>query len=555
MTHPTYNDAIMDQSRGFHQWSRLEIFTGTVGSIGLYVPNVGDIIFDVPNAVIYKVTNVDYTTGLSTWVEWNLVKDSSNINVEDIFVGGGGGSISESFRLHIDTSVVPYSICLDTRMHMYSSNAVSYRVFLGTDVTESGTIISSYYDQNNVLVSDTIPLENATLPNLNNISVKSGKIGYTNRQLNDGDVVTVVVYNTIGGVIETTKLLAHNTRYIRSNTASNKHVIGISLESPYNSPTDPKVINYPINGTIASNNLMGVVHYNTGEQLRLPIDGVKFKLVGLQNYVSTVSGERTQLLLKYILTAGEQSFNTNINQAGEIVEYYYAVTVPVQDAYAVKLFAYPRWLDEPRGYTLDYYMYSLDRNIARYVTPFVELAVNSAPFVPTLYGTEQNVTVTLNLKDTDPNYNNHFHTQTFNILLHRRGNLPTMPRWTIGFSPSQNPKYGGPVVARASINNGATWLFDLKSGATTREGWINELYYRTEPLRDPRSETAAPIPSHVEVVFKNRVYEIAVEQWDQGHLFINDLSQGETLILRWIKRMGNGVDLLLGTSGMTVLIV
>lgn len=545
---------LFEPNRGFRIFEIHEIYTGQTNLDGLYIPNVRDKIVDMDNAIEYIVTDVDGTTGLSTKRVWKVSPVSNSVLDLDVFLSSGPGTPSEGFRCLLDTSVIPFRLAISDRLYMYSSQSAYIKVFLGSDISENGTVISQYYNQSNVLIGDSIPLETATVPDVNNVSILTAKIGSSNRALNDGELVTVVVYSSLGTVTSTSQLVIKNTRFIRAGTAPVRYVVSITLDSPFVSPSDSHVLQYPINSTVDSASLMGTVHYNDGSTQRFPVDGNKFTLHGIENYLSTQAGQRVPLVLTYVLSNDESSQDSNIAQNGNISTTYYFESVAIDGAYSVKLFGYPRWLDDTRGYIMDYWLYNLDRNLSVPVNPWVSLASNSAPFDPTAYGTSQTFTVQINLQDIDPLLEAYNHVQVLNVVLNSRGSVQTVPNWTIGFAPGQSPRYGVSAVASLHELSVSVWNLNIDCGYGSKEAWIRGLYYDALPLYNPQSEVEAPYPTHVELVFKNDSREITVDQWSETLTVQNDLAQGELLRLRWIKRTSNG-DLLLASTCLACHIV
>lgn len=544
------DNRVQDPNRGWRQFNRDEIFDGTATSVGLLVPNPNDLIYDIPSNMIWKVASVDYTTGISTLLEWKVIV-SDNINGADSFLSSG--SDNETYRCYLDTSVIPFTFAFDTSMHTYLGDATYIRVFKGTDTSINGTVVSAYYNQNGDLVNDQIPLEIAATADLNNVTIKTPKVGSCNQLLNDGETLTAVIYSAAGGALGHRYLKVMNGRWIRSSSSANRYISGISIKSPFNSVTDPSLIEYPVNATINSANLIGVVHYSDGQVVELPIDGTKFAILGINDLINSFVGQRQPVILTYKLASEESTFGTAVSANGSITARYDILTVPADGAYSVKLFAYPRWLDATRGYHIDYWLYSLDRDRAQFVTPWVQLAANSGAFDPVQYGTKQTITVSLDLHNVDPNYNHYVHTQTFDVVLQRAGSSTTFPLWTLGFSYGQSPLYGVDGVA-AIHDQGSVWSVDIGSGFTTKAQWLNAIYLRTLPLYNPQLETTPLQPTHLELVFKNRYYEISVDDWNTPQYVTNDLAQGETLLIRFIKRTNDG-DLMLGCAGLPVKIV
>src|SRR5690606_38246651 len=124
---------------------------------------------------------------------------------------------------------------------------------------------------------------------------KTPKVGHTVEELDDGELVTAVVYDDVGNAVSITRLLVKKTAFVRTVDESKRFVTGIHIESPFLSKSDPRVLEYPINMPIQALSLVGVVTYSDGGVKRMPIDGTKFSLYGLNNYIATILGQRIPL--------------------------------------------------------------------------------------------------------------------------------------------------------------------------------------------------------------------------------------------------------------------
>lgn len=551
--------AIYDPNRGYKQWLRSEIYTGPNGS-GRYVPNVDDSVWDW-TAGIYRVTAVNTTNGLSTIIPWTFPNQSGPTD-EDVFLGAGPGPIGESFRVYLDKSVVPHTLAVDGRVRMYSTEASYIRVFLGTDVSVAGKVISAYYNQSNQLVDDKIPLDAVVIPGTPNVSIKMPKIGATSYDLNDGEVVSIVAYNNIGQAICVAKFIIKETAFIRQTDAGQKYISNISIESPFISNSNNRLIEYPINMTLESVPLMGVVTYTDGSTMRLPVDGNKFILYGRDQYVSTVLGQTIPLVLSYRLGVDEVNYISQSSHNHQISVDYQATTIGADGTYSVKLFVVPVWTTPVSGaphYRLEYFLYNLDRQQYFHVTPYIEVPSGSNIYDPTLYGIQQYLTVAVDLARVNGAFNEYRHVQTFRVALLSEGDVENFEdtRWQITYEPGQNPVYGTGLIARCEYSNINSWGVDITCAAASVDDWLVNTYYAAKPLFNPENEDLEDIrPTH----FKLRsslnpnsyLFETTflLDQWDQIFTIdSNDISNGEALYIDFIKRVGL-TDLQMGTAGL-----
>jgi len=547
MAQPT-NTFYRDPSRGFRQWHRDEIVTENGN--GKWVPNPNDLVVDYEQG-FFIVTEVDYTTGLSVLTPWVLPESPEEDDNIDVLIGSGPGYPSESYRAFLDTTVTPHTLSPDLRLHYYSSSIASYRVFLGTDISqEHGTVISSFYDNAGNFLGDSIPVEGLANPDTDGEPVKAPMTGYTSEKLDDGELVTVVAYDDSGGVVSEAKLLIQNTKAIRRADASKRYIQSIQLESPFISDADPQVIEFPLNVTVESLPLTGVVNYSDGKKQRLPIDNTRFSLMGLRNYIATETGQQFPMVLAYTLSPDEVSYTLTPTANRRLTLPYTAMTTPVDGAYGVKLFVYPVWVDAVTGYRLEFWLYNLDRQTFYNVTPNIELGVNSAPFNPTLYGATQNLTYAVNLNNVDGKFVPYRHVQNIQLALLARGDQD-QDNWVIYPTPGSGNGYGRGYYADLEFVSANSWNLKLDQGLPSKEVWLKTLYDSIEPLVHPDIESVPPVPTHFRVRFLNNTYEYTVDQWDETFVVNNDLEDGELVYIQWIRR-NYDTDLQLGISALPV---
>lgn len=549
-TDPYSNSKYRDPDRGFRVWARNELVSET-GS-GLWVPNVGDMVFDKAQGwfVVYEV---DYDTGYSVLEPWSPLKEPEVDADDGMLVGSGPGYTSESYRIFLNTEVTPHTFSPDKRLMFKGSMVSYYKVFLGSDVSEEhGVVISAFYGPSNEFLGTAIPTEDVVVPGVVQQTGKALKTGYTSEALANGELVTVVGYSDDGGKVSQAQLVVMNSTAIPIADNSKKYVKGIKLDSPYLSPSDPQVIEFPLNVTVESLPMSALVLYNGSGQFRQSIDGSKFSLLGLRNYIATQEGQEFPLVLTYQLAEDEISYNQTPTAERKLTLDYIARTTAADGAYQAKLFVYPVWVNASAGYRLEYWLYNLHRQTLYNVTPYIELGTNSNAFNPTLYGTVQTLTVALDLNEVDGRFKPYRHVQTFQISLLNGGDARSV-NWEILFTPDQTAGYGRNLKADLEYVSVNYWKLRLANGFGLQETWLRNLYEATEPLYNTGSEDLAPTPTHFRVRFLNNTYEYSVAQWNTELIVNNDLADGDLVYIEWIKRTYD-TDLQLAISAVPVLI-
>lgn len=543
---------IVDLEREPRIWFMKQIFTGKPGT-GLICPNVDDLIIDLVSGW-YIVTTIDISTGKCTFIPWKLPMVTENNVVVDQLLGVGTGSQSETWRVYIDTRQMPYSMQIDGRLHMYRSDADHYKVFLGTDLTDNGILISASYNTSGEYENENIGLEHVGYDDVNNWAIWAPKAGNTNRKLVNGEVVTVVMYNAVGNALSHSTMLVENTTLVRRTAAGRKQIRSIGIRSPYLSEADSSQLVVPINVDLKTVVMTGVVRYNTGEELEIPIvlDGTgKMSLHGLRWYSPTIQTYAQKLTLSYKLSDDEFSLEHGITENGFITEPFTIKAVAADNAYSVRLYAFPTWNAPASRYDLDFWLFNVDRDqyyrVPRSVveTPDNEVAFDGKDFV-----TRQRLKFGVLLSNIDPIFPEYRFVQSAEFALMKAGSQKG-DKWQVKCDPSQEKFFGAGVVAKNRFVNTNLSYLDLKAGATDLDGWFNKLYYPLNHLFDDTSEVRSLEPTHFVIHTKTREYAFAVTQWNQEFPILNDIKVGEAIYIRWIRETSNA-QLQLGVTGLAV---
>lgn len=548
---------IGDPNRGHRRWLRSEIYTGPTGT-GAYIPNVDDEVWDWATG-LWRVVSVNLSTGLSQLSQYIPPNTGESVSDEDILLGVGPGYQSESYRVYLDTSVIPHVLAIDSRLRVYGTSVSQIKVFWGTDISDESKVISAMYDQGGTLLGENIPLElvqmptnpQSGVPSAINYAVKTPMVGYTNQQLPDNEVVTVVMYDDVGNVTSLAKLLIMNTAFIRTTDASKKFITSIHLESPFISEGDDSLLKFAINMPVEALNARGVVTYSDGSRKIMPVDGTKFNLYGLQNFIATIVGQKVELALSYKLSAEEYVYGASAGIQKHLSIPYWATTTRLDGAYSVKLFCFPQWVDAVVGYKLRWFLFNLNRSEFFEVTNLVTFGVNSNPFDPISYGPLQRVDVGINMNDLDSGYANWRHSQRIGIALLTPGN-EISNGWSIEYTPGQVELYGKGLRAITTFVNVNNWKVKIDCGIALQSTWLQKVFYNSEPLVNTQSETRAPEPNHFVLMIAGFEYTFPIDRWNTELTLPVAPATGEPLFIRFIRRLPEA-DLQLGIGGMIVL--
>lgn len=521
---------------------------------GKFFPKENDLVWSYELG-FYRVSAADRTTYTVTLTKWNWSDGDVQLEGDILqgFVPKGG---MDTWRAYLGTAVTPHTLALDDRYFVAGSEARYLICFLGSNISANGEIVSAYYDNTNTYINERIPLEVVAMEKLENIAIKRPKMGYCRRALTDGETITVVAYNEHNMPIRKDTFIIQLTNLIRRPDQGNKRVQGIEIISPYLSKTQPDLLEVPINASIGTLAIRARVSYTDGSYKDLDVgdedSDSRFRILGLKYWSPAQVGPIQEVTLAYRLDLStEYSYIQGETFNGQITANYRIKSTPVDPSYSLKLFAYPTWRDAVTGWGLDYWLYSLDRDIAtRVPNNAVELVSGSPTFDPRDYVSIQHLGFAVNLKLVDERYGDHRHVQNVQVALLGDGGH-NANRWKVRTTANQGEWFGETLKAEIKANNGGLYDIDISNGHVRFEEWLADVYYASNPLINPSSETRAPAPTHMILVHNTRSMEIPIDQWITKISLPSDLRQGQNLYIRWIRRLANS-DLQLGISALTV---
>lgn len=492
----------VDKTRRFSVWHIKEIYQGPNG-VGIFVPNIDDMVIDWNNG-IYRVTAVDhYKTNLSYLTKVNMATLGGGIDDSDMAVVTGVGANSNSFRVYVNTETTPHTLAVDSRV-IWNGGANSYiKIFRGTDYSEStGQVISAIVTTNGTITSENIPLVAVIVPSGTNVTQKTAQTAWCTDTVQDGDIVTIVTYTAAGQVTSVDKFVVCTTNYIRSINQTAKYVTNIELITPFLSKTDARLIECPINMLVQSMNFAAKVTYSDNSSVISNIDGIKWNLAGLKMFVSSQIGKYDNLMLTYNLAANELAFDaTAALPDRKVIREYRIRTVDVDTFYAIKLFVVPVWNASTRKYSLNWYLYNLERQDITDVTAYIEYSTTSPKFVGDKYNSTQNLQVAFNMQSLGQNYSYFRHPQNVAVtLISPATSVGAQRYFTIGYG--ENTLYGNTVRAlfTADEQNAGKLKLNVSSGYSDTLTWITNVYRPLEPLFYSANEPEAPAPTHARVI-------------------------------------------------------
>ena len=534
---PDGNTVIYDQEAPWRIWSLENIYMGTSG-LNKFVPKVGDHVWNLTTNEKFRVAEL-----INYIPRFEPIEAAGNEGSASLSAGVGANP--DTYRAHLDTTVVPHVMRVDGRLTVAGAELSYARIYRGTDTSSTGRVISRRYDGNGEFIDDKVPLELATLNDNNNISLKYVPSFAVGEDIPEGASVTVVIYEEQGHVAHRRTLFVNHGSFTPGIEASREYITHVSLKSAFLSKTVENQIEVPQNVTLDAINVTGVVHYQSGKTVELPIDGDRMRILGMESFIATQPGDDVPLVLSYKLSPGEQS--EFVSNDGKHVNSTYKLLVTEHvGALSVKLAGFPRWRNDTQEYQMRWFLTDLDRSTAMDVTAYVLYNQSSDIFDPVGYGKAQNLSVRLNLKDASQALISYNHTTTETVQLLAAGTTQGT-NWKIAFTPNQDPMFGQGLGAQCVMVNQNVWRVNVRSGFNSFADWLQAFFYNTKPLFNNRNETKAPEPTHMKVFTATGSTILDISAWN-GEFSVGVNLAGQTnLQIEWIKRIGN-VDLRLGVS-------
>lgn len=498
---------IPNPTRRYTQWHIREVY-GLGGAVtNVHIPNVDDTVLDLMNNRLYRVVSLS-SENIPTLELVNLA-GISGVGRTDTILGTGPGLCSEGYRIYVNNKVTPHPCFIDNRVIIPGSGNSYIKIFKGFDVTDSSHVVSGVFNSAKRMVSENIPLENVVIPHYPANTYKVATPAHLTETLEDGEVVTVVVYTSAGSMSLRFTLLVVNTEFVRNIDASKKHITDISLVTPYISDSDDLVVEIPLSMTTNSASFIGKVTYSDGSSTTYPVDNDKFSLHGFDTYVASRVGDILPVVLRYALSNTENANLVNTVNGKHFINKQYSIkTVESDSRYSIKLFALPVWDTPTLRWKLQYWLYSLSRDTVIDVTRHVEPSVNSTPFIGNLFGTAQRLVVSFNMDKLGPSYSYYRHVETIEVTLnHPVTSSPVSAYYEVKYD--SDSIVGSHVLARVSgpANN---YTLDLSNGFGEASALVQRWYSASSPLVYPFNEDRAPYPTNVRIIIGSWSREIDV---------------------------------------------
>lgn len=541
---------IEPEDKRFRTWLIEELyFGGAVPNNTRYKPNVNDKVIDYSTGE-YRVIQVD-ADGIPT-LELLLRYNQDgglDLDSDSLLTALSQYQPTTVTPFYFDDSTKPKFTCtVDGTFVNYSVESDRMIFFRGTDTSENGEVISEKYDGSGQLIDNTVDL-NAIDPK--QPAVKIPTPFATSTTLTPGDIVSGVAYKANGGVSRKTLFIVQASAANRPLDLSGIFIDGIRLKSDLLDPNNDRLIINDANTSFASNLVKAEILYSDGSFVETDIDGVKMKLLNLDQFDTTALVRPTSVVLAYY-PGPHEPFINGVNNGGlaHITKTYFLANERQVDDFGLKLFVIPHYISIAAGYRLEYRLVNLERDIDIDVTTDVQVQASSGTFQPTNYGNEQELTVSLNMDDVAPGvYDGFVHTQKVDITVEIPGSGGRDP-FVIDYNGDGINPYG--VGIHASCSPGVKGKLNLKNGLATQTEWFSYLYNTAGILFDRSLLDEPPRPTHFryEYLVDGRLIsspEISIDKWDENHDKVAGIAEwieDSTINIVWLINNAGDWDVL-----------
>lgn len=535
-----------------NNWRKEQIFRSMETAHGIesggVVPNVNDIVISWSGNIKIeeRVVRVDPKTNIS---ELEPVELPNTGNQSMVGVPVGVGNLSNVAQLIMNPIDPKLSATINNLLPIVGIDLSYVRVFLGTNISEDGQVISVRYDSNGNILDDKSPLVKAMVEQGDVLRYVSRPFNLT-KLLPVDTLVTAVFYSDNNQEIMWQELVVKHNHIVANVQSEALFINDVYLESAYQNPLNASEVLIPKNLLNTSFAPRIFKEYQNGNREEMFIGTSNVSLAGWGDFVTGEVGERFPLVLTYILGFGEMSQKVDPHTGLHITSHYQAVVIDSDIETEVKLFVTPTYVNTGLGYRLKFWLYSGLRNKLIDVTD----SVSYDGWSPTMYGAKQQVNFSIDLKPfadlPDQTFSDSVEIQLIgeplaNATMYRLWYWRDVTRW-----------YGENLRAKISTNYGTRTL-SLTNYIGSFSEWLDVMYYRLAPLYDATTSNEAPIPTHVDIEIGNVTMTMEIATYWNGELtWLEDTpAQGSNVMLKWYRYSEGGDRLDLAISNMPLEVI
>jgi hypothetical protein len=449
------------------------------------IPVPGSIVMDYDTTPLW-VISIDPETYVPTYEAIRIGSENDNV----VSILNYGNSV---LRLYVDYRAAPYPATPDTKC-IFIGKSPRFYTLTRYPRTSQATIISQYYNQAGGLVSQMVPLSPMDTTNTSWYLQR----GHLNTILDDNEEVLVTIYNEDGVEVYSAQLFVKESAVINEDIVYAPTIVGMSISS------NQRLANGDFflyeKQDFASLGIQVNLVYDDGSSYTVPIDGIKCVMYGQEDFISSFSGLRQPITIKYYRSENEAIDPMISDATGTMISTQAIVTViPNTLGTTVKIMAMPSYNPTTARYVMRYYMYFADGRTSLDVTGSVSIIEGTLNPTSAYFGQWQTYVIAVDMRNVDPtNYpTSALYQQTIVIQF----GIPTATiKYQIRDSSTSTYIYGqdNSTTRRPSIRfdrtRGQAFIPSYVFG--NQQAFLRSFYTMANPPYDPTIAEIPQVPTH-----------------------------------------------------------
>lgn len=449
------------------------------------VPAVASIVQDSDGTPLW-VKAVDPVTFIPTYIAVPL--STSNDNVVSLINFG-----SSMFRLYADYRNAPYPVTPDSKLVFIGKSPRFYTLVRYPD-TARETIVSQYFDSTGGLTSQMVPMK-ALDSNENSWYLPRCHI---NVLLEENEEIRVRVYNEDGSEVYNAMLHAKTSAVINEDVVYAPSIVAMTISG--NQQLADGTFFLQETQDFGSLGLRATLIYDDGSTQEAQVDGTKCVMYGHTDFISSFSGLKQYVTIKYFRSENEAISPQIADATGQMISIRVPVTVIANTlGTTTKIMPMPVYNTNTARYVMRYFMYYGDGRTATDVTPYASIVSGTLVTDSSYFGVSQTYTVGVDMKNVDPT--NYPVSALFQQTVVIQFGPPTqLVKWTIRDATTSPFIYGQNTSAaqRPVLRYDRTrkQYFLASYIYSNVQAFLNSFYFMAAPPFDPQIATVPQTPTH-----------------------------------------------------------
>jgi hypothetical protein len=510
------------------------------------VPAEGSLVRDTDQTPLW-VSAIDPVTFIPTYT--TAAVSSDNFNVTSLLNMG-----NTTMRLYADYRALPYPVTPDNKA-VFLGKTPRFYTLVRYPNTDRETVVSQYFDTDGKLTSNFIPVKAQDSDN-NSWYLPRCHISVV---LEENEEISVRIFSEDGSELYSALMFAKQSAVVNEDVIYSPTIVGMTV-SGNQQLSDGTFFVYE-KQNFDSLGLTATIIYDNGTSEEVPVDGDKCILYGADDFISSFSGLKQTVTMKYFRSRDETIAPGLSDVTGSMISKSVAVTViPNTLGATSKIAAIPVYNSAQARYIIRYWMYFADDRGHLDVSPYATILAGQLETDASHFGVQQTYTVGVDMHLVDPA---RYRTSTIfqqNIVMQL--NPPnTLVKWTLRDAGTSQYVFGQDNIQsrRPSIRYDETrkQYFVPSAVFGNVQAFIKSFYTQASPPYDPSLTLLPPQPTHFVIrdLLSGQMLEpalIPVDQYDKAFTIIGDTTGnyvGSVLIMEFVAVIsGTKTNVLFGVT-------